>query len=84
MSAQMVFATMGDCNLEASVIDSKIINRVVSFFSFRKCKCVPEPHITRPLISTAPPKDQWQCQAGAPCLYNTQCVTNGVSMPFLS
>ena len=83
MSVQMVFATMGNSNLEAA-LDLKLIYRVVPFFSFRKCKCGPGPHSTRPPIHTVPPKDQWQCQAGAPCRYNTQCVSDGVSMPFLS
>ena len=39
----MVFATMGNSYLEAAAIDWKLIYFVVSFFSFRKCKCVPGP-----------------------------------------
>ena len=66
----MVFATMGNSNLEATAIDWKYIYRVVPFFSFRKCKCLPGSHITRPPIHPRPPKDQ--CQAGEPCLSNFQ------------
>ena len=71
MSVQMVFATMGNSNLEAAAIDWKLIYHVVPFFSFRKCKCVPGPHTTRPPIHPGPPKDQ--CQAGAPI--DTNCMT---------
>ena len=35
----MVFATMGNTNLEAASINWKLICHVVSFFPFRKCKC---------------------------------------------
>ena len=66
----MVFATMGNSNLEAVAIDWKHTYRVVPFFSFRKCKCVLGSHITRPPIHPGPPKDH--CQAGEPCLYNFQ------------
>ena len=67
MSVQMVFATMGNYDLEAAAIDCKVIFLVSSFFSFRKCKCVPRPPTvpTRPLISPRPRANQ--CQAGAPC-----------------
>ena len=65
----MVFATMGNSNLEAA-LDLKLIYRVVPFFSFRKCKCGSGPPITRPPIHPGPPKDQ--CQAGEPCLSNFQ------------
>ena len=37
----MVFVTMGNFNLEAAAIDWKLNYHVVSFFLFRKCKCVP-------------------------------------------
>ena len=70
MSVQMVCATMGNSNLEATAIDWKYIYRVVPFFSFRKCKCLPGSHITRPPIHPGPPKNH--CQAGEPCLYNFQ------------
>ena len=81
MSVQMVFATMGNFNLEAEAIDLKLIYRVVPFFSFRKCKCVPGPPTgpTRPPIHPGPPANQ--CQAGAPCIYSGQCGTGGVCKP---
>ena len=37
----MVFATMGNFNLEAAAIDWKLNYHVVPFFLFRKCKCGP-------------------------------------------
>ena len=63
----MVFATMGNYYLEDAAINWKLIFLIVSFFSFRKCKCAPGPPTgpTRPPISPRPPANQ--CQAGAPC-----------------